>query len=199
LQPFLLLIEKNQKAKIMHSSLLEKYLPELNPHENSLPILDLACGNGRNGLFCLEKNLAVTFADINTQSLANVQQAISHDADKYQSTLATFWLIDFEQRFSQPLVENSYSAVMVFRYLHRPLIEQIKAAVVPNGLVIYETFTLGQAVLGRPKNPDFLLKKGELLEHFAGWQIIHSFEGTIISDTGNHSQAIAQVVARKPL
>ncbi|MBA6252657.1 SAM-dependent methyltransferase [Colwellia sp. MB3u-55] len=184
---------------MMHSSLLEKYLPELNPHENSLPILDLACGNGRNGLFCLEKNLAVTFADINTQSLANVKQAISHDADKYQSTLATFWLVDFEQKLSQSLIENSHSAVIVFRYLHRPLIEQIKAAVVPNGLVIYQTFTLGQAFLGRPKNPDFLLKKGELLEHFADWQIIHSFEGTIISDTGNNSQAIAQVVARKPL
>jgi tellurite methyltransferase len=84
---------------------------------------------------------------------------------------------------------------MVFRYLHRPLIEQIKAAVVPNGLVIYKTFTLGQAELGRPKNPDFLLKEGELAEYFSDWKIIHYFEGTTVSNTGNHNQAIAQVVA----
>ncbi|MBA6231621.1 MULTISPECIES: methyltransferase domain-containing protein [unclassified Colwellia] len=183
----------------MHSLLLNQYLPELKDQISPLPILDLACGNGRNGLFCLEKNLIVTFADINEESLGYVKQTISRDADKYQSTLATFWRVDFEQAFSQPLAEKSYRAVMVFRYLHRPLIEQIKAAVIPNGLVIYETFTLGQAELGRPKNPNFLLKVGELAEHFSDWKIIHYFEGATVSDTGNYNQAIAQVVARKPL
>lgn len=183
----------------MHSSLLNKYLPELSRYKVSLPILDLACGNGRNGLFCLQNKLAVNFADSNAQSLANVKQTINNAADKYQATLATFWHVDFEQGGSQPLAEHSYSAVMVFRYLHRPLIEQIKAAIVPNGLVIYETFTLSQAELGRPKKPDFLLQIGELAEHFIDWQIIHYFEGTTLSDTGDRSQAIAQIVARKPL
>ena len=183
----------------MHSALLSQYLVDLQIQNSSLPILDLACGAGRNGLFCLEKKLAVTFADVRSQALAEIKQTINNDPDKYSSSLAKFWEIDFELHNAKPFNENSYSAVMVFRYLHRPLIDKIKAAVVPHGLVIYETFTVSQAELGRPKNPDFLLKAGELAEYFSDWQILHYFEGTKISDTGSNKQAVAQIVARKPL
>lgn len=183
----------------MHSSLLSQYLVDLKIHNHSLPILDLACGGGRNGLFCLEKNLPVVFSDVRTQALDDVKQMINKDPDKYSSSLAKFWEIDFELENANPFIENSYSTVMVFRYLHRPLIDKIKAAVAPNGLVVYETFTVAQAELGRPKNPDFLLKAGELAEYFSDWQVLHYFEGTKTSDTGSNSQEIAQIVARKPL
>jgi SAM-dependent methyltransferase len=183
----------------MHSLLLNQYLSELKKNQSSLPILDLACGNGRNGLYCLEQNLPVTFADIKVQALSDVKQTINNDRARFTSPLAVFWQVDFEQKFTTLLAENSYSALLVFRYLHRPLMEQIKAAVVPNGLVIYETFTVSQAELGRPKNPEFLLKVGELAEYFADWQILHTFEGVKVSDNGITPQAIAQIVARKPL
>ena len=183
----------------MNSSLLNQYLVDLKIHNQSLPILDLACGNGRNGLFCLEHNFPVIFADVKQSVLAEVKQTICSDSDKYLSSLANFWEIDFEIKNTNPLTENSYSAVMVFRYLHRPLIDKIKAAIAPNGLVVYETFTVAQAELGRPKNPDFLLKLGELAEYFSDWQVLHYFEGTKLSDTGSNSQAVAQIVARKPV
>jgi hypothetical protein len=156
----------------MHSSLLSQYLNELKSLKSELPILDLACGGGRNGLFCLAQQLPVTFADINQQTLTELKQKLVN--------------------------ENSYSAVMVFRYLHRPLIDKIKASIVAGGLVIYETFTVEQAELGRPKNPDFLLKVGELASYFSDWKILHSFEGVRVSDTGDNKQAIAQIIARKP-
>lgn len=178
----------------MHSLLLRDHLTILQQLNSHLPILDLACGSGRNGKYCLENNLAVTFADIKAQSLADIKQSLITE----QTQLASYWQVDFEQKDTKPLIENSYSAVMVFRYLHRPLIEQIKAAIMPNGIVIYETFTTAQAALGRPKNPDFLLKAGELAEHFADWQILHTFEGIKASNTGGNEQAIAQIVARKP-
>jgi tellurite methyltransferase len=186
----------------MHSPLLEKYLGELKQLSCQLPILDLACGNGRNGLFCLEHKLPITFADIKEQALADIKDSIAHERNTVGTSLASFLKIDFEQANleqinTNPLMKNSYSAVMVFRYLHRPLIEQIKAAVIPNGLVIYETFTVDQAAFGRPKNPDFLLKTGELAQYFSDWQILHSFEGIKTSDTGDSQQAIAQIVARK--
>jgi SAM-dependent methyltransferase len=183
----------------MHSSLLTKYLVELKKYNHSLPILDLACGSGRNGLFCVEKNLPVVFSDVRTQALDDVKQTMNNDSDKYSSILGKFWEVDFEINNANPLAENSYSTVMVFRYLHRPLIDKIKAAVAPNGLVVYETFTVAQAELGRPKNPEFLLKVGELAEYFSDWQVLHYFEGTKTSDTGSNNQAVAQIVARKPV
>ena len=54
-----------------------------------------------------------------------------------------------------------------------------------------------QAGLGRPKNPDFLLRSGELAQHFADWDRLHSFEGISHNDAGQ-PVAIAQLVARKP-
>jgi len=183
----------------MHSPLLDQYLVDIQKFECPLPVLDLACGSGRNGLFILEKKLPVTFADIKTEALADVKQVIKNDTVKYAPSLTSFWPVDFEEQDANPFIDHSFSAIMVFRYLHRPLIEKIKAAVVPNGFVIYETFTLSQAELGRPKNLAFLLKPRELAELFADWEILHYFEGTITSDTGNNNQAVAQIVARKPL
>ena len=101
---------------------------------------------------------------------------------------------------TKPLHEKHFAAVMVFRYLHRPLFEQIKAAIVPGGMIIYETFTEQQAQFGRPKNPDFLLKPTELEGLFADWRILHSFEGVVnTSQHNNTQQAIAQIVAIKPV
>lgn len=182
----------------MHSSLLTSYLSELKKLPCESPILDLACGSGRNGLFCLKHKLPTTFADIKEESLFDIKQTINNDKSLLDISLASFWQVNFEQSGVKNLTENRYGAIMVFRYLHRPLIEQIKAAVIPKGLVIYETFTEQQAELGRPKNPDFLLKEGELASYFSGWEILHSFEGIKTSDTGDNQQAVAQIIARKP-
>jgi hypothetical protein len=64
----------------------------------------------------------------------------------------------------------------------------------PQGFLIYETFTTAQPAFGKPNNPDYLLKPGELLSWFRGWQILHFFEG-IQQDP---QRAVAQLVCRKP-
>jgi SAM-dependent methyltransferase len=188
----------------MHSPLLVKYLPELKAINSALPVLDLACGTGRNGLYCLEQNIPVTFADISNENLSTIRQSLSvgkntddkNANDNKITELASFWPVDFEQENSDVLAGKSFSAIMVFRYLHRPLMDSIKAAIAPNGLIIYETFTTEQAELGRPKNPDFLLKKGELARYFSDWEILHSFEGVKTSDITGNKQAVAQIVAK---
>ena len=181
---------------MQHSSLLTQYLPQLKSlnTENKTTVLDLACGNGRNGLYLVENEIAVTFADINSTAIEQVKQ---HPSIAEHKQHANFWCIDFEQKGGMPLVNKNFSAVIVFRYLHRALFDQIKQAILPSGLIIYETFTTNQPQFGRPKNPDFLLKPDELLDVFSGWEIIHSFEGVIESASGD-KQAIAQIVARKP-
>jgi len=189
-----------------HSPLLEKtiaFLHEVPDANEQTPVLDLACGSGRNGLYLLEQNLPVVFADIKESALEQVKSTINcHHCEGKSS--AGFWQVDFEQdHFEQekvkPLAGKSFSAIIVFRYLHRALFEQIKQAVIPGGYVVYETFTVDQPQFGRPKNPKFLLKPGELVETFSDWQVIHSFEGIVEANNESGKQAVAQIIARKPL
>lgn len=191
-----------------HSPLLEKAIELLHEATVQAPVLDLACGSGRNGLYLVNQNIPVVFADIKESVLEQVESTVTRHHGEEKST-ANFWQVDFEQdSFEQeelkPLAGKSFSAIIVFRYLHRPLFEQIKQAVIPGGYVVYETFTVDQPQFGRPKNPNFLLNHGELAKLFSDWDIIYSFEGVIDAknaDANNESgkQAIAQIIARKPL
>ncbi|WDE13416.1 class I SAM-dependent methyltransferase [Thalassomonas haliotis] len=180
------------------SALLREYLNELTLacHQSGadrLPVLDLACGFGRNGLYLVSQDLPVLFADLNTYALAQIeQQAAALNAQG----LASYWHQDFELPGSTPLKGKVFSAVLVFRYLHRPLMAAIKQAVKPGGVIIYETFTRAQAEFGRPKNPDFLLEPGELAACFSHWHMRHHFEGIV--ESNGVKQAIARIVAVKP-
>ncbi len=183
-----------------HSPLIEKYLTQLQALALSkqAPILDLACGSGRNGLFLIANDTPVMLADINSEALERVKQSLN-SLTAEQQKLAQYWQEDFEQVGTTPLQGKSFSAVIVFRYLHRPLFDQIKTAIKPGGMIIYETFTEQQAQFGRPKHPDYLLRSGELVELFSDWKILHSFDGVVSASTNDDSkQAIAQIVAIKP-
>lgn len=156
-------------------------------------MLDLACGGGRNGLWLARQNIPVVLADISSTSL---EQVATQNRDLPAELLQT-WQIDLEDGNTSPLPAASFGAVIVFRYLHRPIMASIEQAVLPGGLVIYETFTEQQAHFGRPRNPDFLLRSGELPGYFPGWETLHAFEGMIESADSGNKQAIAQLVARK--
>ena len=181
-----------------HSQLLEKHLAQFNALDKHFSVLDLACGSGRNGLYLVEQGIDVIFADVKESALKQVKAVLSTSESNNGVSDDNFWQVDFEQAESFPLTGKSFSAIIVFRYLHRPLFEQIKQATISGGIVVYETFTVDQAQFGRPKNPDFLLKHGELAELFADWQILHSFEGVVDANNDAGKQAVAQIVARKP-
>jgi hypothetical protein len=93
---------------------------------------------------------------------------------------------------------ETYDVVIVFNYLHRPLFQDIRDGTVPGGVVVYQTFTVEQARLGHPKNPQYLLKPGELEEQFADWEILAHRELVGPSRHGGPDRAIASIVARKP-
>ena len=185
---------------MQHSPLVEKYLSSLKMigANEKTPVLDLACGLGRNGLFLIENEINVSFADVNGDSLNDVKQSLKH-VDEVKKQRAQYWQVDFESANSTPLRDKLFSAIMVFRYLHRPLFDALKASIKPGGMIIYETFTEQQALFGRPKNPNFLLKPNELKALFSDWQILHSYEGVISHPNDSEmKQAIAQIVAIKP-
>ena len=69
--------------------------------------------------------------------------------------------------------------MLVTRYLHRPLLPHLRASLAPGGILIYDTFIDTQAERGHPKNPDFLLKPGELAELVAPLEVLRRFEGEV--------------------
>jgi tellurite methyltransferase len=181
--------ESDRHNKEDPDDLLLEHLDLFNHGNSRGPVLDLACGDGHNGVFLATMGLQVVLADISEEAL--VQAAVSA---RRKGVAPGIWQVDLEKEGSNPLPQDTYGAILVFRYLHRPLIPCIRKALVQGGILLYETFTVDQARFGRPKNPDHLLMPVELLGWFEEWQVVHYFEGI----KGDPQRAIAQIVCRKP-
>lgn len=171
------------------AELLKEYFELLVEEVLPGPVLDLACGDGHNGVFLAEHGLEVICCDISPEALERAREL----ADRRRVTVS-IWEVDLERPGTNPLPEDTYGAILVFRYLHRPLFPWIRTALRPGGFLLYETFTVEQARFGRPRNPDHLLKPGELHQAFADWEIKHFFEGL----KEHPVRAVAQLVCRKP-
>ncbi len=172
------------------SELLQQWADSLTPATVSGPVLDVACGDGRNGILLAGQGLCVICCDRSRPSLR-----LARAAARRANLPIRLWWTDLEASGRKPLPRNAFGAILVFRYLHRPLIPEIHAALRPGGYVIYETFTEEQARFGPPKNPDHLLRKGELAGLFSGWERLYAFEGELPDPT----RVMAQLVARKPI
>lgn len=128
-------------------------------------VLDLACGGGRH---------AVLLAGLGYEVVA-VDRDLSLASGVRDTPGITWQQADLEQG-DWPFSGTGFSAVVVTNYLHRPLFDSIVAALRPGGMLIYETFSLGQAKYGRPRNPAHLLLPGELLELARGRLRVLAFE-----------------------
>lgn len=171
------------------AALVCQHLPAIRQSVRKAGVLDLACGSGRNGLFLARHKIPLVFADINPEALARI------DGELTATGLAgECWQVDLEAPGGQALAGREFDVILVFNYLHRPLIPGIRRSLAAGGLLLYETFTAPQAAVGRPSNPDFLLQPGELRSWFRDWEIVVQFEG---SDT-SPPRHFASLVARKP-
>lgn len=115
------------------------------------PVLDIACGAGRHALLFAQRGLQVVAVDREPQSIPGVR----------------FVQADLENGSAWPLPGERFSAIVVANYLHRPLFPQLEASLAEGGVLIYETFMAGNERYGRPTNPAFLLRPGELLQAFS--------------------------------
>lgn len=172
----------------MADDLLIKYAHLFTAQAPAGPILDLAAGSCRNGIFLASKGLGVVCCDISGAALESAKRT-AHA----QGVDIAVQQTDLESEAGNFLPEDFYAGIIVFRYLHRPLIPFIRKALKPAGILIYETFTGAQPRFGRPHNPRYLLKPAELLNWFADWEVIHYFEGVV----ENPQRAVGQIVCRK--
>jgi tellurite methyltransferase len=135
--------------------------------------LDVACGRGRHTLLLASTGLVVTALDRNEVALSRLQD----QADRLGLAVTTR-VTDLEHGTAD-LGDPGYALVIVTRYLHRPLLPHLLMSLAPGGMLIYETFLEKQAELGHPKNPDFLLKPGELPELVKPLDVLRQFEGEV--------------------
>lgn len=127
------------------------------------PLLDVACGEGRHARFFAARGLAVVAVDREQQSIPGVE----------------FVQADLEGGNPWPFGQRRFSGVVVTNYLHRPLFPHLRDCLEDRGVLIYETFMAGNERYGKPSNPAFLLRPGELWEVFAGLHCIAFEQGAV--------------------
>lgn len=128
-------------------------------------VLDVAAGSGRNARWLAQQGFKVEAVDRDQQALESMQGVENinlHIADIENAV----W----------PYSDQKFDAIVVCRYLHRPLFPLLLASLAPEGVLIYETFMQGHEAYGRPSNPDFLLRENELLEVFQNDLEVIAFE-----------------------
>jgi SAM-dependent methyltransferase len=116
-------------------------------------VLDLACGSGRHTRLAHETGHRVVAVDRDGQALAGL--ATLPGVNTVQADI---------ESGDWPLPGQRFDAVIVTNYLYRPLFPVLLDSIADAGLLVYETFAQGNECFGRPANPDFLLRPGELYE-----------------------------------
>ena len=132
-------------------------------------VLDLACGQGRHARYLAGLGYQVEALDRDSIALAALAGA---------ARIATR-CIDLEDS-PWPYATERFDGIVVTNYLHRPLAPALLNALRPGGIFIYETFAMGNQKLGRPSNPEFLLRPDELLQWVSGRLQVLAFEQGLI-------------------
>ena len=127
-------------------------------------MLDVACGSGRHVRWFAQRGCVVTGVDRDagaTEPLRDVAEIVDADIE------AGPW----------PFGARQFDAVVVTNYLWRPRLADIVACVAPAGTLICETFAVGNETVGKPSNPNFLLRRGELLLAVPGLRVVAYEDG----------------------
>jgi len=132
------------------------------------PVLDLACGSGRHTALFLERRHPVTAVDRDVSRLGRLGATAGLEVVEAD--------LERETGGGWPLAERRFAGIVVTNYLYRPLFPAIMAALEPDGVLLYETFALGNEAFGKPANPDHLLRPGELLELARGRLSVIAYE-----------------------
>ena len=144
-------------------------------------VLDVACGSGRHVRWFAGRGCQVTALDRDAAALEPLQ------------AIADVVLADIENQ-PWPLAGRRFDAVIVTNYLWRALLPTLCASLADGGVLVYETFAHGNQSVGKPSNPDFLLRPGELLAATQGLRVV-AYEDGFQGSPARFVQRIAAVNA----
>lgn len=152
------------EASTAPSVWVNRSLPLIKPGGR---VLDVAAGYGRHVRLLRDCGFAVCAVDRDVTALV-----------AFAGPCCEVRRVDLETDDPSQLGDD-YDGVVVTNYLHRPLLPAIARALAPGGVLIYETFARGNESFGTPRNPDFLLRPGELLEAFTTLTVVAFEQGEV--------------------
>jgi len=164
LQPGLVIVSgQNSFQAWQPNSLLRIQLADLKPDRKQA--LDLGCGGGRDAVYLAQQGWNVTAIDQQQRVLQCAQQL----ADLHQ--VQVNW-IEADLRDTNALPSASFDLIMMVRFLERDLFSYMRQHCRPGGYVMIQTFVEGVEVFGSPKNPNYILRFGELAKEFNEFDVI---------------------------
>jgi dihydroneopterin aldolase len=158
--------------------------------------LDVATGSGRNALYLVSHGFQVDAIDRDEQMLATLAARAKQEnlPNLSVQTIDLERTTDDRQEFSK----NTYDVIVVFFYLYRPLFPWLIDALRPNGVLIYETFTIDNYFRHHhPRRWEFCLAQNELLRLTSDLRVLSYDEGEHDGGHGFGPAFTAQLVAKK--
>lgn len=175
--------KKRPHSSLKPSPWVTRFIP-LIPHGGE--ILDLACGSGRHTRYLLNSGHKVTALDKDVSKVIMLTSNSNFSLSQW----------DLETKDPWPFPDKSFSGIIVTNYLYRPLFHNLINALDENGVLIYETFSIGNEYYGHPINPDFLLNNNELFELCKNKLTVVAFEqGIVLRQTA--PKVIQRICAQK--
>jgi SAM-dependent methyltransferase len=166
---------KHRAAELEPPAEPAEFVRELLPLLPLGPALDLACGTGRHALLLASRQQPVTAvdsSDVALEILARRAQASHYAVSRIERAARLahrqhgiqIWHANLEEA---NLPSQAFSLVVCVNYLQRSLFPQIERALIPGGVLLFETYTVAQLEFaGGPRNAKYLLESGELRTAF---------------------------------
>ena len=154
-----------------------------------MTVLDLACGEGRHALKAAQWGATVTAVDQDDTKLE-----IGREAAERLGVTVDFQSVDLAGEWPE---FGTFDMVLMFNYLDRPRVADVKAAVAPNGVLLMETYLEWQRALGwGPNTDEHLLAPGELTRLAAPFELLHGRE-VFEPIESTKVRAVASIAAQK--
>jgi dihydroneopterin aldolase len=158
--------------------------------------LDIAAGSGRHSLYLASHGYHVDAIDRDEQAMAQLAVAAKqrHLPNLHVRTIDLERATDERREFPK----HEYDVIVVFFYLHRALFPSLIESLKPNGVLIYETFTIDNYLRHHhPRRWEFCLAQNELLRLTSTLRVLSYDEGEHNGNHGSGSAYTAQLVAQQ--